>query len=169
MRPCLQHFEYVCIKNWQSFHKNRKQKHLLTNSWSRKIRFSESEVMEIDFIGLIFMLSRIEERGLGRRLTSTKGLSVLHRSLIKNNWLDRPIVDECAQIVASFIASKPLKPISEVWNNVNSKDVDKLKEDIIILPNRSRYFLGDFLKRSRRCVFAAKIASVHFLGNHGRR
>ena len=138
--------EYVCIKtDGLSIRKNKK--HLLTKLWSRKIRFSESEVMEIDFIGLIFfMLSRIEERDSGQidkheRFISSSSFS--HQ----NNWLDRPIVDECAQIIASFIASKPLKPISK-FRIMLTHDVDKLR-GYHYFAEPIRYFLGDFLKRSR--------------------
>lgn len=137
---------YVCIKtDGLSVRKNKK--HLLTKLWPRRMRFSESEVTEIDYIGLIFfMLSRIEERDprevdKHERFISSSSFS--HQ----NNWLDRPLVDECAQIIASFIAGKPLKPVSK-FRVVLTHDVDKLR-GYHYFAEPARYFLGDFLKRKK--------------------
>ena len=80
---------YLCLKTEGLFLKKNK-KHLLTNLWPKKIKFSSSEICKFDFIGLIFfMLSRIEERDSTQidkhdRFISSSSFS--HQ----NNWLQRP-------------------------------------------------------------------------------
>ena len=138
--------QYVC-QNSEGVFLIETQKDLLSKLWPSETNFNSVGAEEFDFIGLIFfMLSRIEERNANQTDKHDRFLSTSSFAF-KNNWLDIPVVDECAQKIAQLIVGKRVSPVSK-YRVLLTHDVDKLK-GYHYFAEPLRYAIGDFIKRGQ--------------------